>query len=37
MSESFKKVSLHDIAKKYSQEIFSKKEPNEDSKKKPTK
>ena len=25
MSEAFKKVSLHDIAKKYSKEIFSKK------------
>ena len=32
MAEEFKKVSLHDIAKKYSKDIFSKKEVNEDSK-----
>ena len=34
MSEAFKKVSLHDIAKKYSREIFPKEEPDESSKKK---
>lgn len=32
MAEEFKKVSLHDIAKKYSKDIFSKKEVHEDSK-----
>ena len=30
MAESFKKVSLHDIAKKYSKEVFSKSEPDRD-------
>ncbi len=34
MSEAFKKVSLHDIAKKYNKEIFSKKEVDEDIKQK---
>ena len=32
MAEEFKKVSLHDIAKKYSKDIFTKKEADEDSK-----
>ena len=32
MAEEFKKVSLHDIAKKYSKDIFSKKKLHEDSK-----
>ena len=33
MSESFKKVSLHDIAKKYSKDIFTKREESENSNK----
>ena len=36
MSESFKKVSLHDIAKKYSKDIFAKREENENSNKEST-
>ena len=31
MTEAFKKVSLHDIAKKYNKDIFPKKELDEDS------
>ena len=36
MSEAFKKVSLHDIAKKYSKDIFAEREENENNNKEST-